>query len=143
MGPWLASELWRRVSKHVPVCWQGRYVTGLNEQLKFLRYTQGQHFAAHQDGCFKRAGTQNQSFITLQLYLNEGVEGGATRFTGGEVAGVKYADVDCDPDQGKVLLFQHNIMHEGVIVTGGTKYTVRTDVEYGPECTGAWVRESL
>ena len=40
--------------------------------------------------------------------------------------------VDVVPEPGMVLLFQHNIYHEGALVTGGLKYAMRTDVMYSP-----------
>ncbi|MEQ1701420.1 MAG: hypothetical protein ABMA25_15030, partial [Ilumatobacteraceae bacterium] len=32
------------------------------------------------------------------------------------------------PKTGMALLFQHRILHEGAVVTSGTKYVLRTDV---------------
>ena len=57
--------------------------------------------------------------------------------------GVESPDVDCEPLQGRVLVFQHNIMHEGAHVEEGVKYTIRTDVEYGPEVASAWLVGAL
>ncbi len=50
-------------------------VEGVNERMRFLRYHPGQEFKPHLDGQFERltgpkAG--DRSFVTLQLYLNEG-----------------------------------------------------------------------
>jgi hypothetical protein len=44
--------------------------------------------------------------------------------------------------QGRVLVFEHDVLHSGELVTAGVKYTVRTDVEYGPPSTWAWLQES-
>ncbi|CAF5129734.1 unnamed protein product, partial [Rotaria sp. Silwood1] len=71
---------------------------GLNERLRFLRYDPGQYFEPHMDGEFHRNdGSNEQSFITIQLYLNEGYKGGATTF-------VHYSDctrnVPCVPRTG-------------------------------------------
>jgi len=134
---WLRDLIWHRVKEHIPVVWQGRYVIGPNEQLKFLRYTEGQAFCGHTDGCFRREGTPNQSFITLQIYLNKDAVGGATRFIGGIVNGTKIADVDCMPLAGRALVFQHDIFHEGALVESGIKYTIRTDIEYAGKSTRA------
>lgn len=36
-----------------------------------------------------------------------------------------------NPKAGSVLLFQHRgLLHEGAVVTAGTKYTIRTDIIY-------------
>ena len=53
----LGEFFWERVRDEVPVCFRGRHVLGLNEQLKFLRYGEGQFFKAHMDGAFSRPGT--------------------------------------------------------------------------------------
>lgn len=59
---------------------------GLNERMRFLKYDPGTFFAPHYDGSYVRsreAGVDRageQSFVTFQLYLNEGFEGGSTRF---------------------------------------------------------------
>eukprot|EP00388_Colpodella_angusta_P036999 GDKK01040429.1.p1 GENE.GDKK01040429.1~~GDKK01040429.1.p1 ORF type:complete len:343 (-),score=1.83 GDKK01040429.1:191-1219(-) len=59
---------------------------GLNERMRYLRYDPGTFFAPHYDGSYVRAGeagaerSGEQSFITFQLYLNEGFQGGSTRF---------------------------------------------------------------
>ena len=52
----LCRVIWGRVRHLIPVVWKGRRVIGLNEHLKFLRYTPGQHFSPHFDGSFCRPG---------------------------------------------------------------------------------------
>ena len=63
---------------------------GLNERMRVLRYQPRQYFAGHFDGSYERRGGNDsggderkgeRSFITCQLYLNEEMEGGATRFS--------------------------------------------------------------
>lgn len=54
------------------------------------------------------------------VYLNEGYEGGATRFEAAKVMG----------KAGMALLFQHGLIHEGAEVTQGVKYVLRSDVMY-------------
>jgi hypothetical protein len=65
---------------------------GVNPTLRILKYEPGDHFELHQDGSYKVESTDvdgrrrllQQSFLTLQLYLNDGggvdFQGGATRF---------------------------------------------------------------
>jgi hypothetical protein len=61
--------------------------------------------------------------------LNEGFEGGETTF-------VSYRNptknVSCVPRTGMVLVFEHELLHEGSELRKGRKYTVRTDVMYRP-----------
>lgn len=105
---------------------------GLNERLRFLKYGQGHFFAPHQDlrfvrgpECGKKAG--ETSYITVQLYLNDKFKGGATRFLGGK------RHYDVKPKIGTVLIFDHDILHEGSKVTGGIKYSVRSDIMFSPQ----------
>ena len=124
-----AADIWNRVKVHVPPVWneggvQWR-VVGLNERLRFLRYSPGDYFSPHCDGCYVRQNGE-RSFITLQLYLNEEFEGGATTFldsSSDQCVGVQ-------PKTGNVLIFQHDIYHSGAKVTSGRKYAVRTDIMY-------------
>jgi hypothetical protein len=124
-----AEEIWKRVKEHVPSSldyygdqWEA---VGLNERLRFLRYNPGDFFSPHCDGCYQRSHGE-RSFITLQLYLNEGFEGGATAF----LDRMSDAVYPLEPKTGNVLIFQHDIYHSGAEVTKGIKYAVRTDVMY-------------
>jgi len=136
----LATHIFVRVRKHLPCVWQGQRLLGLNEQLKFLRYHPGQKFVAHYDGAFCRPNTPNKTRLTVQLYLStSGVSGGSTRFIGPDTS----AGVSCWPNQGRALVFQHNIVHEGAEVEEGIKYTVRTDVEYSGESMSAMLQEFI
>ncbi|KAL7552692.1 hypothetical protein ACHAWF_015922 [Thalassiosira exigua] len=102
---------------------------GLNERLRLLRYRGGEFFHAHNDVTFTRpasAGNRagEQSLLSCHVYLNQKFKGGTTAFLGrGRFLEVK-------PKTGSVLLFEHDVLHEGRIVTHGKKYIVRTDVMY-------------
>ena len=125
-----ANMIWERIKYYIPDVWKNKYkVVGLNERLRFLKYGPGEYFAPHQDGKYIRPDGSEESFITVQLYLNEGFEGGNTtfmkRFTNGVNVGVI-------PKIGRVLVFQHDIQHEGSLLVQGTKYTMRTDIMYKP-----------
>eukprot|EP00930_Biecheleria_cincta_P095567 TRINITY_DN87519_c0_g1_i1.p1 TRINITY_DN87519_c0_g1~~TRINITY_DN87519_c0_g1_i1.p1 ORF type:complete len:275 (-),score=41.07 TRINITY_DN87519_c0_g1_i1:81-905(-) len=136
----LATQIFRRIRKHLPRVWQGRRLLGLNEQLKLLRYHPGQKFVAHYDGAFCRPKTPNKTCLTVQLYLSaSGVSGGSTRFIGPDAS----SGVSCLPYQGRALVFQHTILHEGAEVHEGIKYTLRTDVEYSGESMPAVLQECL
>ncbi|KAF2751472.1 hypothetical protein M011DRAFT_386775, partial [Sporormia fimetaria CBS 119925] len=120
MGPVKRKEVWK--------------VTRLNERLRFLKYTGGEYFRAHGDGCYETPDFKERSYITLQLYLNDGsgkhdtgpVDGGATTFFGDYQQQLSVA-----PKVGRVLLFQHrDLVHAGDELVSGTKFTMRTDVMY-------------
>jgi prolyl 4-hydroxylase len=120
----LADALWRRVLHAIPRKIEGKTVVGLNERLRFYRYTPGQSFSPHTDGYFLRANGE-RSLLTLILYLNDDYTGGETRFFQPEKLIV--------PRRGQALLFSHGLWHEGLPVTSGCKYVLRTDVIYKAE----------
>ncbi|CAD7934558.1 unnamed protein product [Amoebophrya sp. A25] len=53
------------------------HLSRLNPRLRFLRYEPGEIFDWHMDGTYTDRNTQERSFITVQLYLND-VGGGET-----------------------------------------------------------------
>jgi hypothetical protein len=55
--------------------------------------------------------------------------GGATAFIKDTYNRI-YQDYSVIPKVGRVLLFEHNIEHEGSILKNGLKYCIRTDVMY-------------
>jgi len=102
---------------------------GLNERLRFLKYEPGHFFSAHRDLRFVRGAdagerTGETSHITVQLYLNDKFKGGTTRF----ISGKRHYDVK--PRMGSILIFDHDLLHEGSKVTGGMKYSVRSDIMF-------------
>ena len=88
----------------------------------------GDFFKAHNDGKYMRPDGSQASFITIQLYLNEGMQGGNTTFLSDDDDAEKAVGVE--PRVGRVLVFQHNIRHEGSLLSAGIKYTMRTDIMY-------------
>ena len=101
-------------------------MVGLNERLRFLRYEEGDYFKPHLDGAYTRPDQTEQSQITVQLYLNDGFEGGETTF----FSPCMKNKVAVVPKPGKVLIFQHQLLHEGSVLKSGQKYSMRTDVMY-------------
>ncbi len=107
-------------------------LVGLNTRLCFLRYNKDEHYGKHVDISYEDEKTGQRSFITVQLYLNEDFVGGETRFDQ-EVGFTRMEDkkyLDVVPKTGSVLLFEHELTHEGCAVKTGTKYAVRIDVMY-------------
>ena len=63
----------------------------------------------------------------------QGYKGGSTTFLQGVPArdhGRHPDDVAFQSRPGSVLVFQHDILHEGSLLKEGRKYTVRSDVMY-------------
>lgn len=132
----MAQELYRRIKRYIPQKVRDVHALGCNERLRFLRYDPPQYFAKHYDGCFYRTDGPRRgerSLITVQLYLNEGFKGGNTTFLkmGTENHDEELFGVPCVPKTGRVLVFEHAILHKGSALIDGRKYTLRTDVMYG------------
>jgi predicted 2-oxoglutarate/Fe(II)-dependent dioxygenase YbiX len=132
-----AADLYERIQSFIPqdiaAVSHDLEPAFLNERLRFLRYDVGEHFDTHQDGRFTyphgHVKYGHTSLLTFQLYLNEGFEGGSTRFFT-SYDEVEYFDVI--PKTGSVLIFEHRMIHSGEKVTAGRKYAVRTDVMFSP-----------
>ena len=124
---------------------------GLNPRLRFLRYSPGDYFAPHSDGSFECEKTGQKSLMTLMLYLNTPGSGGETNFLhpykgwrrssqdgklrsedGNHVVepGAPSGDacVSVRPTTGMALFFDHEMYHEGALLSEGVKYSIRTDV---------------
>lgn len=115
---------------------------GLNERLRVLKYSQGEYFGSHCDTKFVRGPNFGDkagetSHVSVQIYLNDKFKGGQTRFHGG---GKHY---DVKPKTGSILIFDHNLLHQGAVVKAGKKYVVRTDVMYRKMRTGGDEMSSL
>lgn len=123
-----ALHLWQRVSAYVPSTIGKWRSIGLNERFRFYRYDPGQQFAIHHDGSYRRRNGE-ESLLTFMIYLNEGFEGGETRFS------LPYyytnnRDLSVVPETGMALCFVHELAHEGATVIRGRKYVLRSDVMY-------------
>jgi hypothetical protein len=125
----LANRITKRIESHVPRIhtqmkknWQFH---GLNECFRFCRYAPAQKFEAHLDGAFTRA-FDDKSYYTFMIYLNDGFNGGSTRFL------TKHHDVlySVVPEQGMALVFPHSIYHDGEPLQDNLKYIMRSDLMY-------------
>ena len=89
---------------------------------------------AHRDAAFSRRGLT--SFVTVQIYLNDGgrdFDGGETRFVGKDRRGAPEDYEDVVPRVGRLLYFDHDLLHEGRLVTRGVKYAIRTELMFEPD----------
>eukprot|EP01006_Ploeotia_vitrea_P053018 TRINITY_DN67746_c7_g1_i1.p1 TRINITY_DN67746_c7_g1~~TRINITY_DN67746_c7_g1_i1.p1 ORF type:complete len:259 (-),score=6.34 TRINITY_DN67746_c7_g1_i1:174-950(-) len=130
--------LYTLIKPHLPQTLDGREITGFNERLRYICYhTPGQKLEAHKDFQFQMPARHpthggHLSYLTIQIYLGEGFEGGSTTFlTWGDGGRLR---TEVKPKLGMALVFtQKDLLHEGSAVTKGIKYTLRTDVLYGPK----------
>lgn len=121
----IANELWQRIEEFVPVHGDAEPV-GVDSSLRFYKYTGDQRFKRHKDGVADGPDGYRSRYSCL-LYLNDNFEGGETAFT--IIGENKSREVlSIRPVTGTVLLFIHNLWHEGVPVANGVKYVLRTDV---------------
>ena len=65
-----STEIYARIGHLLPPVMYK--LAGLNERLRYLKYDPGERFNPHLDGCYKR-NERECSYVTLQLYLNEGM----------------------------------------------------------------------
>lgn len=104
---------------------------GVNSFVRVYRYDIGTRFSPHEDAPFT-APDGSRSFLTALVYLNEEFKGGDTIFY------VDWRNPDAGhlrigPKRGTVVLFPHELWHEGAEVTAGQKYVLRTEVMYAPK----------
>ena len=130
--PALAARLLERLRPHLPerIHEAGRdwRLCGLNERLRLCRYRPGQRFGIHRDGVHYREGGR-QSRLTFVVYLNDAGEfaGGSTRFFPARGAP---PEASVPPVAGTLILFTHDLWHDGEEVSAGVKYVLRSDVLY-------------
>lgn len=91
---------------------------GCNPRSRIYRYSMGAAFSEHRDEPWK-PDADTRSMLTVLVYLpTGGCEGGETVIDG-ETVGV--AD-------GRVVVFDHGLLHEGKPVESGQKLVLRNDV---------------
>lgn len=127
-----AADLWHRIAEYVPATIDNWTAGRLNERLRFYRYDPDQRFAPHGDGSY-RPRNGERSRLTLMIYLNDGFEGGDTRFYIHQhylalLEKEAVPDVSVVPKTGMALCFRHELLHEGTRVIRGRKYVLRSDV---------------
>ena len=140
--PEIAANIFKRIREYLPEKFKGDKLIELNERLRFLKYTPGDFFLPHHDGTYVRPDGKkkgHRSHITIILYLNENCYGGQTRFVAEEPGvDIEYDintetyGVDVIPKTGSVLVFQHDLLHQGVLLESGVKYIIRSDVMFYP-----------
>ena len=109
--------------------WTGRCSTVRTSQRVALRPAGGRvsprrTFRAVRPRGYEYQQDRARSLLTLMVYLDEGCGGGETDFPEQGQCIV--------PQTGRMLWFQHMLLHAGKAVTGGIKNVLRTDVLYGP-----------
>lgn len=101
----------------------------LNDRLRFCKYSSGQYFHKHLDGIHYR-NHSTQSKLTFMIYLNS-----ASEFKGGRTLFYKNKDdlklwKSYTPSIGDLIVFDHNLWHEGETLYKGEKFVLRSDILY-------------
>ena len=127
----MAGQTWRAV--------------GLNDWWRLSKYYAGARFRAHVDSAVDKSDTL-RSMFTVNIYLNGGFDGGATRFFVGTksrmACGTAANPPVCAvvPRAGDALVFRQppgaDYMHDGEELRSGVKYLLRSDVMYERASSG-------
>lgn len=137
--PELASYLFEKIHDYLPpvittvsaiASENGSWVLSqLNNRIRFCRYSAQQYFHRHLDGIHYRSQTE-QSKLTFMIYLNDAEEfqGGRTLFYKSKEAQEIWASYT--PCKGDVIVFDHNVWHEGEELSAGEKFVLRSDILY-------------
>eukprot|EP00607_Mallomonas_marina_P010873 CAMPEP_0182421802 /NCGR_PEP_ID=MMETSP1167-20130531/7293_1 /TAXON_ID=2988 /ORGANISM="Mallomonas Sp, Strain CCMP3275" /LENGTH=152 /DNA_ID=CAMNT_0024599293 /DNA_START=506 /DNA_END=964 /DNA_ORIENTATION=+ len=129
-----AQLLTDRLLSQVPVLPDGRKFLGIRDRFLFTRYSKGQYFAPHYDGCTTQIhpsnGVSSQSEFTVVLYLTNDFEGGATHYLPGE-----YSEVDkhiaVQPPVGYGVAHRGvTVLHAAGRIDQGTKYVMQFGLMY-------------
>lgn len=132
--------LWERIKPHLPSQPAGMVnpeewsAVGLTSKWRFYRYEPGQQLHPHRDVTFLPGPSNEATFTTVTLYLNEDFGDGCTTFFPDE----RLKEESCvrvKPEQGSAVVFphgasRHSPLHEGSPPSSGVKYVLHTDVVY-------------
>jgi Rps23 Pro-64 3,4-dihydroxylase Tpa1-like proline 4-hydroxylase len=121
-------------------------IDNLNDTFRLCKYNPSNYFKKHYDEGFHPNPTSHRSLKTCMLYLNDDFEGGETVFYLESLKNIFNLDelfttISLKPTIGMCLIFNQNILHEGLTVNTGLKYFIRTDILYIK--TKSYVDENL
>lgn len=140
----LANQLFEKVRPYLPETIEVNFamqaengiwhLKELNSRIRFCKYSANQYFHRHLDGVHYRNDT-TQSKLTFMIYLNS-----ATDFKGGRTLFFKTKETNeiwasYIPKQGDLIIFDHNVWHEGEVLTKGEKFVLRSDILYSKKET--------
>lgn len=138
----LANQLFQKVKPYLPETIEINttiqsengvwHLKELNNRIRFCKYSSNQYFHRHLDGVHYRSSSV-QSKLTFMIYLNS-----ANEFEGGRTLFFKTKETEeiwasYIPKQGDLIVFDHNVWHEGEVLTKGEKFVLRSDILYSKE----------
>merc|ERR1712110_67825 len=123
----------------------GAELVDLNEWCRFECHTPGQKLGPHHDARYQRPQNHphagDGSTVTVQLYLHDAANehGGATTFLHSDGPPA----LTCQHGRGSVLICSQDLYHEGLLLEGGLKHTLRTEAMYRQQAPcGPWLRRA-
>jgi len=119
-----AKILYKRIAHIIPNNYKDMTFCEINPRFRFLKYTDGDHFAKHTDEHYKNDKNEI-SLITVLIYLNDDYEGGNTKFLFDNDN-----EISIIPKIGLICLMDQNILHEVPKLINGFKYVIRTELMY-------------
>lgn len=122
----LMGKLMLALGGDYPYVYDDRAFAKAGSHFRMYRYVPGQYFKPHKDGSFTDG--PHESEITVLFYLND-CQGGETVLMPYGVSQA-WSHLAFTPKAGDVLMFNHNVWHEGRQVETGEKYVLRTDLFY-------------
>jgi predicted 2-oxoglutarate/Fe(II)-dependent dioxygenase YbiX len=122
----LGDALKQAAGAQFPASVDGMPYVGPASHLRVYRYVPGDYFKTHRDGKFRQGGLLTR--VTVLAYLNDADGGETVLMPEGPEQPEKFVAVT--PRAGDVLLFQHELWHEGRPVQAGNKFVLRTDLFY-------------
>ena len=127
VDPVFAAEIVKRLALPAKMDLEGMPLSfrKLNPHMRFVKYGAGQYFKRHYDDNFHDKTDDTISVMTVQLYLDDGMIGGATVFY------LDDGEVVVAPRKGFALVFNQKDEHEGQIVLEGEKHIIRTEAMCG------------
>lgn len=127
-APDLAIKIQSLLLQHniLPLTYNNLIFHYIGHYFRLYKYNETQFFKPHKDG--KIVNNQSISQLTILLYLNS-TQGGETILM---PSGFKNKNdwQYITPKEGSILIFDHNIWHEGKPPISGLKYVLRTDAYY-------------
>jgi len=116
----------------VPKEYKGMKFSRLNDVFRVYKYTDGQYFRSHRDDSIVLDNEETQ--LTILIYLNTCASGATVVYPYGISQVWRVMKMKCA--RGAVLVFDHDLWHEGEEVINETKYVLRTDAFYFKDTNG-------
>lgn len=98
-----------------------KFFKGINDNIRFLKYTPGQKFEKHHDA----PRTNDTREYTFVIYLSN--------CKGGDTIIHRYPDQKVSVEAGKVLIFDKGLLHSSSAVEEGIKYAIVGDIYQADE----------